>query len=464
MSFARLTLTTRLTVLFTLVTATVLLGLGLLVAWVTAQHFVELDRLYLGNKLRLVQKVVSEAGEGDALRDALDDMLDNHDGLYLQVWLDGQLVYGPDDLTVMAPESPLAPGDLVEWTYGGRALRGFAEVSALAVSEVARPPALRSAQVVIAVDTQAHAHFLASMRQTLALYLLLAALLSGVLGWWVARRGLAPLKAMRDRATSTTVHTLQQRMPVDSVPVEFAELAASLNAMFERLHRDFQRLMDFSADLAHELRTPVSNLLTQTQVALAQRRSADEYRDVLESNAEEFQRLARMVADMLLLAKTENGIDLPHREAIELAQEVQALFDFYEAVAEERGVRLRLEGEAHLQGDRLMVRRAIGNLLSNALRYAETGSVVLVCLSDADHVAKLDVINQGATIDPVHLPRLFDRFYRADPARAHPGSDGAGLGLAITKAIVESHGGTIAVRSSHGRTCFTMVFPDKQRR
>jgi len=210
MSFARLTLTTRLTVLFTLVTATVLLGLGLLVAWVTAQHFVELDRLYLGNKLRLVQKVVSEAGEGDALRDALDDMLDNHDGLYLQVWLDGQLVYGPDDLTVMAPESPLAPGDLVEWTYGGRALRGFAEVSALAVSEVARPPALRSAQVVIAVDTQAHAHFLASMRQTLALYLLLAALLSGVLGWWVARRGLAPLKAMRDRATSTTVHTLQQ--------------------------------------------------------------------------------------------------------------------------------------------------------------------------------------------------------------------------------------------------------------
>jgi two-component system heavy metal sensor histidine kinase CusS len=111
-----------------------------------------------------------------------------------------------------------------------------------------------------------------------------------------------------------------------------------------------------------------------------------------------------------------------------------------------------------------MVRRAIGNLLSNALRYAETGSVVLVCLSDADHVAKLDVINQGATIDPVHLPRLFDRFYRADPARAHPGSDGAGLGLAITKAIVESHGGTIAVRSSHGRTCFTMVFPDKQRR
>lgn len=456
----RLTLTARLTVLFTLVAASVLLGLGVLVAWATARHFVELDRIFLDDKVHLVEKLVSEATSPAALTGALDDMLDSHKGLFVQVWLGGDLIYGQQALTQNLLADSLAPDSLMEWTHAGQALRGIVESLPLPpTSPLASTADRRTLQVLVALDTAHHAHFLADLRKTLAAYLLVATLVSGVLGWWVARRGLAPLKAMRDRATAVTSHTLQERMPVASVPVEFAELAASLNGMLDRLQQDFQRLMDFSSDLAHELRTPLSNLLTQTQVALAQRRSADEYRDILASNAEEFERLARMVSDMLFLAKTENGIDLPHRERIQLHQEVLALFDFYEAVADEKHVRLVLEGQAEMDGDRLMMRRAISNLLSNALRHADAGSDVAVQVTSNGGAVTLAVSNQGPPIAPEDIPRLFDRFYRADRSRAHPASEGAGLGLAITKAIVESHGGGIGVVSSGGRTVFRTEFP-----
>lgn len=454
MSFARLTLTARLTVLFTLVSAAVLLGLGLLVAGATSRHFVELDRTYLEDKGHLVEKLATEAASPAALVATLNDLRDSHSGLFVQVWQDGQWVYGPPNLTRGAPREPWVPGDVRDWDFEGRALRGLLHTFDPAPDTTGQ----RHLRVWVAVDTGHHAHFLASMRQALALYLGAATLVSGLLGGWAARSGLAPLKAMRDRATSMTAHKLQERMPVDAVPVEFAELATSLNGMFDRLQQDFQRLMDFSSDLAHELRTPLSNLLTQTQVALAQRRTPDEYRDILASNAEEFERLAKTVSDMLLLAKTENGIDLPHRERIRLEEEVQALFDFYEAVAAEKHIGLALHGRGEMDGDRLMLRRAISNLLSNALRHAHAGSVVAIGLSSGTGSVRLEVVNQGPTIAPEDLPRLFDRFYRADRSRAHPAAEGAGLGLAITQAIVESHGGRISVRSAAGETCFTLEF------
>lgn len=175
---------------------------------------------------------------------------------------------------------------------------------------------------------------------------------------------------MKEQALKVTAHKLDQRMPVEAVPVEMAELANSLNTMLERLQQDFAKLMEFSSDIAHELRTPISNLLTQTQVSLSQRRDPDTYRDILASNAEEFQRLARMVADMLFLVKTDHGIELPNREIVALENEVASLLDFYDAFAEEKEARFRVVGIGNLTGDRLMIRRAISNLLSNAQRHA----------------------------------------------------------------------------------------------
>jgi two-component system heavy metal sensor histidine kinase CusS len=459
MKWPRLTLTARLTVLFTGVAVSVLLGLGILVAWATDRHFVELDHSYLSDKAHLVEKFVSEARTRAELKQVLDELLGSHNGLFIQVWRGGDLVYGPADLAANAPAAFIAEGNFADWRYSNTELRGLVVELKLPADSPWMNSESRGVSTLVAVDTAHHEHFLMAMKKTLALYILVASLISGLLGWWVARKGLAPLKGMRERAKSITVHNLRERMPVNSVPVELAELAAGLNGMFDRLNRDFQRLMDFSGDLAHELRTPLSNLLTQTQVALAQRRNPDEYREILASNAEEFERLSKMVSDMLFLAKMENGIDLPHREHIRLDDEVRALFDFYEAVAGEKNIRLVTKGRAAMDGDRLMIRRAISNLLSNALRHADTGSLVEIDISSDPDTVQLEVINQGQVISADDMPRLFDRFYRADRSRGHPASEGAGLGLAITKAIVESHGGRIGVRSSARRTSFYLMFP-----
>ena len=250
-------------------------------------------------------------------------------------------------------------------------------------------------------------------------------------------------------------------MPVDAVPVELADLAQSLNDMLLRLQTDFERLSAFSSDLAHELRTPISNLLTETQVTLSQKRTADDYRNTLASNSEELQRLARMVSDMLFLAKTEHGLALPHPEAIALDTEVAALADFYEALAADKSLQLVTEGAAQMEGDRLMVRRALSNLLSNAIRHSPEHGQVRIAIRSTPQGAEVSVSNQGEAIAPDVLPRLFDRFYRADTARRHPASDGAGLGLAITRAIMQAHGGTVSASSEHGINRFTLVFPGR---
>jgi two-component system heavy metal sensor histidine kinase CusS len=266
---------------------------------------------------------------------------------------------------------------------------------------------------------------------------------------------------MKAKATSVNGQRLDQRMPVDAVPVEMADLANELNRMFDRLQTDFQRLSDFSADLAHELRTPISNLLTQTQVALSAKRDAATYRDILASNAEEFQRLARMVSDMLFLAKTERGVELPQTELFSAASEAQALVEFYDALAAEKGVNISLVGDGEILGDRLMFRRAVSNLLSNAIRHSHDHCEVSIEIVETPQATTLKVVNTGDEIDPKALPRLFDRFYREHPARIHQDSDGAGLGLAITRAILEAHGGSATATSSESKTSFSLTIPRK---
>ena len=282
-----------------------------------------------------------------------------------------------------------------------------------------------------------------------------------LLGSWVVRRGLRPLLRMRAQAERIGAGQLDARMPVQEAPIELAELAATLNAMLARLESAFARLSTYSSDIAHELRTPLSNLMTQTQVALAQPRDAAAYREVLASNAEELERLSRTVADMLFLAQAEHGELLPSRQPVALGAEVRALFDFYEALAEDRGIALRLQGDGTVLGDSLMLRRAIGNLLSNALRYTPRGGAIEVSVAPRDSQIVLRVRNDGTPIAAEALPRLFERFYRAEPDRSHAQGqgDGAGLGLAITQAIVQAHGGRISARADEAGNTLEVVLP-----
>ncbi|MDO8284671.1 MAG: heavy metal sensor histidine kinase [Rhodoferax sp.] len=461
----RLSLTARLTLLFAIGASVVLLGLGWLISQSIERHFEELDREALQHKLMLAHHAiarVTSTTELASLPSLLSDAATGHHDLLIQIT-------GANGQTVLAPPNGEFSGDwrptglaadgaqLLHWSHGGRRFRGL--VSAMSTGIPGAPPL----QVAVALDTAHHEVFMDALRQTLWLFVAGAAVVTGLLGWFAAMRGLAPLKAMRARAALVNAHTLDQRLPTDAVPTELAALATTLNEMLERLEDAFRRLSDFSSDIAHELRTPVSNLMTQTQVSLSRDRDAAGYRDILESNAEEFERLARMIADMLFLAKADHAQaaaqTLVQRERIDLQRQVVELFEFYEALADEKGVRLELIGQATAMGDRLMLRRALSNLLSNALRYTAPGGVVQVRLDMQAGRASLAVDNPGATIAPEHLAHVFERFYRADASRQSATGEGTGLGLAITQAIVLAHGGHIAATSADGHTCFTVELP-----
>ena len=444
-------LVSRLTAFFTLGAVAVLLGLGILFMTATERHFVELDDVVLHTKQRLVTDILARAHSPDEARWRLHEALDHQPDIHVVVKdANGEILYqsgGPD-----SPAAPVLPQQESHPAQGAAFHRLHFQ----------RAPAYDPASVLdvlASLDTTSHAQFFSELWRSFALYGVAATLVSGLLGWFAARQGLAPLRAMKVRAAAVTGRQLGERMPVESVPIEMASLAEEINHMLDRLQEDFQRLSEFSSDLAHELRTPISNLLTQTQVALASRRDAETYREILASNAEEFQRLGRMVSDMLFLAKTERGVDLPSQESFPAAPEARALLEFYEAVADEKRVRLSLRGDGNILGDRLMFRRAVSNLLSNALRHAPCDGEVGIDISTTARTTAVTVENTGNDIDPKMLPRLFDRFLRADPSRAHPGTDGAGLGLSITHAIVRAHGGTIAVLSTGGRTRFRLEFP-----
>lgn len=230
--------------------------------------------------------------------------------------------------------------------------------------------------------------------------------------------------------------------------------------MIGRLEESFERLSHFSADIAHELRTPLTNIITQTQVILGKSRSMVEYRELHYSNLEELYRLSKMVNDTLWLAKSEHGLLKPVREPLDINQEVCDLFDFFEALAEEKQIQLKLDGQMPLlKVDRVMFQRALSNLLSNALRHSPVGARVIVYLSISNKgEPTISVRNSGPGIPDEHKLRIFDRFYRVDPSRQRQ-SEGAGLGLAIVKSIVEAHGGRIDVVSSNGETAFTIKFP-----
>ncbi|WP_416336463.1 heavy metal sensor histidine kinase [Dechloromonas sp. A34] len=436
--------------------------LGLLIGRSVEQHFEEQDIEVLAGKMELAKHVLEKAlatPSGETLAKQLDEALTGHHGLVIAV-------VGPNRQRLDAHVGLDLPPDLLNERFAtgsGRPIKWVANDGlpwrGISATLTTRGQAGSSYTVVVATEISHHEHFMGAFRQTLWVFMLLATLAMGLLGWFVVRRGLAPLQTIKRQAAEITANRLHTRLPVEAIPLELGDLASTLNDMLSRLEESFQRLSDFSSDLAHELRTPVSNLLTQTQVTLSRARSADEYRDILASNAEEFERLSRMIADMLFLAKAENKQIIPNQERLELADEVADMLEFYSVLAEEKKIQLSAAGSGAVSGDRLMLRRAISNLLSNALRHTPDGGRVTIRIERHDDGrVHLVVENTGPCIPAEHLPRLFDRFYRADSSRQRT-TEGSGLGLAITRSILNAHGGDVTVNSAEGVTQFTLSLP-----
>jgi two-component system, OmpR family, heavy metal sensor histidine kinase CusS len=458
-----LSLTTRLALLFAASAVIVLLALGWVVERAVENHFVEMDHHEIEGKLSLVRNLIRRAPNADALAAVpkhLENALVGHHHLVVSVYAaDGSIWFTSDTPAFSATQLNSAERWL-QWHDGEQAYRGL-----LAQINSPYAPAFT---IAIAQDISHHEDFMREFRRTLAIVTLLAALLTALLGWAAARAGLRPLRRVAALAAQIEASRLDQRLPATQVPAEIESLATAFNAMLARLENSFRRLSEFSSDIAHELRTPVSNLMTQTQVALASKDSAatepEQYREILYSNLEEYERMAQMIRDMLFLAQADNGLLKPSCAEVDLSLEIRALFDYFDAWAEERGVTLALEDLREkpipsLLGDRLMLRRAFSNLLVNAIRHTPAGNTVWVRLRLAGGNIQISIENPGVEIAPEHVPRVFDRFYRIDPSRQRDAEEGAGLGLAIVKSIVEAHGGQVGLLSADGHTQFQMNFP-----
>lgn len=320
-------------------------------------------------------------------------------------------------------------------------------------------PQAQPVLVALTLERAEHRALLASHLRHTLIAVSIGALIAAFLGYLVSRSSLRPVRRIAAEAAEIHASGLDRRLDSARTPVELAELVVAFNGMLGRLEESFHRLSDFSSDLAHEFRTPINNLIGQGQVALSRPRGESELRDVIASNIEECERLARMVDDLLFLARADNAQATLHREAFPISEEILRALAYFEGLAEERHVRLQCEGDAVVQADRGMVRRALVNLVSNAIRHSPANArVAIVVRAWQDGAISVGVSNDGPGIPPKDLARIFDRFYRVDEARANS-HQGSGLGLAIVRSIMSLHGGRVRVESDGGLTTFSLCFP-----
>ena len=273
----------------------------------------------------------------------------------------------------------------------------------------------------------------------------------------VTRRGLRPLEEMKRSLERIGPTHLNERVAPANWPRELQPLAIAFDEMLKRLDDSFTRLSQFSADLAHELRTPIANMLGEAQVALSRDRSAAEYRETIESTIGECERLSGIVDNLLFVARADAATEPVERIQFDARAAVEKIAAFYETIAEDRHVAINCSGQGQISADPALFERAVGNLVDNALRFTPENGSIQIALAERANDFEVAVNDNGSGIAPEHLPRVFDRFYRAEPSR---GSDGAGLGLALVKSIVDLHGGTARIQSEVGRgTTVSITFP-----
>jgi two-component system heavy metal sensor histidine kinase CusS len=278
------------------------------------------------------------------------------------------------------------------------------------------------------------------------------------MGWHIARSGLAPVDRLSDHARKLGARDLARRLPTDQLPEELVGLVGSLNDALARLEQAYLQLSAFNADVAHELRTPLGNLIGETQVALSRARSSDELLDVLESNLEELDRLRNIVNSMLFLARADRGETAQDLVEVSLREESQRTVDFMEMLLEDAETQVEILGDARVCVERSLFTQALTNLLDNAVRHGEHGGTVYVRIDDGATTASVTVDSPGGPLTEHTLKHIFDRFYRADPARSNS-TNSHGLGLAIVRAITQLHGGSVFVSSAAGRVLIGFQLP-----
>jgi two-component system heavy metal sensor histidine kinase CusS len=397
---------------------------------VTAWNFGEKQADELDHKSALVEHLLKEAEKGGDLvflRHKLDDFFSMQDDVSLSISHAGKQLF---------QSRPAAGGrwmrrDLVvPWQQDGL------------TTEL---------QVQIGVNMAQEARLLERLAWTLLGAVVLGTALVSLTGMWLVRRGLRPLKALADRTAAMAPDKANQPIDAMAFAEELRPWITQFNALLLRVQRAYVQLESFNADVAHELRTPLANLIGSTELALTRQRSNEELQTVLASNLEEIGRLSGIVTDMLFLSKADRGTSTRSRAVVSLAAQARDVIDFYDAMLDEAGLKTEVRGDAMADVDAALIRRALSNLLGNAIRFATPASTIRIDIAEDSEAFTISVVNLGEPIEAAALPRLFERFYRAAQAR-----DGStrhhGLGLAIVEAIARMHGGRVFASSQDGET------------
>lgn len=429
----------RLTLLLGAIALLVSSVAGATLFWALKREVERQEITEVSGKLELIDHLIDMQNSASGLQDlaATFDEMRAGQG-QLGIWIvdaQGNAVYGgeaPDTLETMDGNQVV-----LQARDGGR-MRGLR----VAMNDRILP----GAQLTVAVSTRTSSQFLYAYGTALLLICALWVGATVVLAAWAVRRSMAPARRLSEQAARIQPDNLARRLPLEDTDRELHELVRSFNRTLDRLQAAYQQMEGFNADVAHELRTPLATLINGTQVMLSSPRDAAALRDALESNLEELEGLKTLVNDMLFLARADRGERAADLAPVSLAAEARRVAEYYEATLEAHGVRLRCEGDATVAANPGLVRRALANLVSNAIKATPQGGEIVLACSACPAGARVEVRNPGPPIPAADLPRIFDRFFRSGQARA-PRSEGHGLGLAIVRAIARMHGGDVDAAS-----------------
>ncbi len=450
----------QLVILFTLA-ATLLLCCGFAIFYVVViRHALEEDNEMLADKMAAVRADLERAHGPQLLADELNLPRKGERVVYWVRVLDAagkmraEANGMPRDLRAEIFPTPLPNESSTPKEF--RAGRNFFALASARESIDGQDYIIQVAQ-----DRSSDRQFTRWLRILLFSLIALGALASVLIAVRVTRRGLRPLVDMTQALERVGPKRLHERVPPAGWPRELQPLVVAFDQMLDRLEDSFTRLSQFSADLAHELRTPIANLRGESEVALTRPRTTDEYREVIESGVAECERLSGIIENLLFLARAEAADGPVERKVFDGRSAVQKIISYYESVAEEHGITLSLQGDGEIYADQLLFSRALGNLVENALRYTPDGGKIAIALQNNAAESSITVRDNGAGIAAQHLPRVFDRFYRADSSRS---SKGSGLGLALVKSIMDLHGGTATMESTPGDgTLVRLNFPNESK-
>lgn len=457
-------LTARLGFLFALAAALTFAGVGAYLYQSLAVQLEAHDDLDLLARVAQIRHILQETPSVQSVRDNPHRFLDaaaGYEGLILILQsADGAILLRPQPDVGALPDLPVTRASEMPAKVSVRTWvlpSGLSARTVAAWGDVGN--SREQVRIVVARTASDRMALLAMYHNEVLAAVWSGALLTALLGYVLVRRGLEPVRAIARQAQSITAQRLDMRLDASAAPSELQILMQSFNAMLDRLHDSFQRLSQFSADLAHDLRTPINNLMVQTQVALSQPRSAEDYQALLVSNVEEYERLARMVENMLFLARADHAQIVLDKQRLDSLTELQRIADYFEGVADESGVHIGVRAAGAVLADAILFRRAVSNLVANAIRYTPKGGQIQLAANADSAGTTITVANPGPGIDSTSIPHLFDRFYRVDPARSDSASS-AGLGLAIVQSVMALHGGQVSVDSAaNGLTTFRLAFP-----